>query len=41
MADDCNELYVNKQNIIDRNTLEVIVTDENTAKRDRIGVVTA
>ena len=41
MADDGNELYVNKQNIIDRSTLEVIVTEENTSKRGRIGVVTA
>ncbi len=40
MADDGNEHYVNKQNIIDRNTLEVIITDENTAKRGKIGVVT-
>lgn len=40
MADDGDELYVNKHNIIDNYTLEVS-PDDNTAKRGRIGVVTA
>jgi len=40
MADDGDEIYVNKHNIIDNYTLEVS-PDDNTAKRGRIGVVTA
>ena len=40
MADDGDEIYVNKHNIIDNNTLAVN-PDDSTAKRGRIAVVTA
>ena len=41
MADDGDELYVNKHNIIDCYTLTVNAIEGDTAKRGRIGVVTA
>ena len=41
MADDGDELYVNKHNIIDCYTLTVNSIEGDTAKRGRIGVVTA
>ena len=41
MADDGDELYVNKYNIIDCYTLTVNAIEGDTAKRGRIGVVTA
>ena len=41
MADDGDELYVNKHNIIDGYTLTVNAIEGDTAKRGRIAVVTA
>lgn len=40
-ADDGDEIYVNKNNIIDNNTLTVNPTEGGYAKRGRIAVVTA
>jgi len=41
MADDGDEIYVNKHNIIDEYTLTVDPDEEGTSKRGRIAVVTA
>ena len=41
MANDGDEIYVNKHNIIDNNTLTVNSVEDTEAKRGRIAVVTA